>query len=142
MVRRPPRSTRTDTLFPSTTLFRSAGHRHDGLSSASLAPALHTSAKEGDNAFCALPIASFRQLVLADGALREEYPSPRTIAQPSRLPRLLRCGNRDSRSPPPPAPDRLREQARAAPCCRVRPLRQYRTIRLTPDEYSTFQRSE
>src|SRR3546814_9953647 len=31
MIRRPPRSTRTDTLFPYTTLFRSgpqAGHRH------------------------------------------------------------------------------------------------------------------
>src|SRR3546814_3518552 len=27
MIRRPPRSTRTDTLFPYTTLFRS-GHRH------------------------------------------------------------------------------------------------------------------
>src|SRR3546814_20365225 len=26
MLRRPPRSTRTDTLFPYTTLFRSAGH--------------------------------------------------------------------------------------------------------------------
>src|SRR3546814_20467266 len=26
MIRRPPRSTRTDTLFPSTTLFRSEGH--------------------------------------------------------------------------------------------------------------------
>src|SRR3546814_1251656 len=33
MIRRPPRSTRTDTLFPYTTLFRSVaflvGHRHD-----------------------------------------------------------------------------------------------------------------
>src|SRR3546814_8398283 len=32
MIRRPPRSTRTDTLFPYTTLFRShvsANHRHD-----------------------------------------------------------------------------------------------------------------
>src|SRR3546814_8394650 len=29
MIRRPPRSTRTDTLFPYTTLFRSA-HLHDG----------------------------------------------------------------------------------------------------------------
>src|SRR3546814_5017376 len=33
MIRRPPRSTRTDTLFPYTTLFRSDGHadalRHD-----------------------------------------------------------------------------------------------------------------
>src|SRR3546814_1240117 len=28
MLRRPPRSTRTDTPFPSTTLFRSAGGRH------------------------------------------------------------------------------------------------------------------
>src|SRR3546814_10680867 len=28
MIRRPPRSTRTDTLFPYTTLFRSAHHRH------------------------------------------------------------------------------------------------------------------
>src|SRR3546814_17792661 len=28
MIRRPPRSTRTDTLFPYTTLFRSALHRH------------------------------------------------------------------------------------------------------------------
>src|SRR3546814_11862759 len=28
MIRRPPRSTRTDTLFPYTTLFRSARSRH------------------------------------------------------------------------------------------------------------------
>src|SRR3546814_6359501 len=28
MIRRPPRSTRTDTLFPYTTLFRSLDHRH------------------------------------------------------------------------------------------------------------------
>src|SRR3546814_13236060 len=31
MIRRPPRSTRTDTLFPYTTLFRSRlGHKHKG----------------------------------------------------------------------------------------------------------------
>src|SRR3546814_19186426 len=29
MIRRPPRSTRTDTLFPYTTLFRSVDYRHD-----------------------------------------------------------------------------------------------------------------
>src|SRR3546814_4296013 len=29
MIRRPPISTRTDTLFPYTTLFRSGGRRHD-----------------------------------------------------------------------------------------------------------------
>src|SRR3546814_2290752 len=31
MIRRPPRSTRTDTLFPYTTLFRSLQPRHPGL---------------------------------------------------------------------------------------------------------------
>src|SRR3546814_5567335 len=31
MIRRPPRSTRTDTLFPYTTLFRSLGERPDPL---------------------------------------------------------------------------------------------------------------
>src|SRR3546814_1534417 len=31
MIRRPPRSTRTDTLFPYTTLFRSAGRRQQAL---------------------------------------------------------------------------------------------------------------
>src|SRR3546814_7322000 len=30
MIRRPPRSTRTDTLFPYTTLFRSARHQGEG----------------------------------------------------------------------------------------------------------------
>src|SRR3546814_4697085 len=30
MIRRPPRSTRTDTLFPYTTLFRSHRHRYTG----------------------------------------------------------------------------------------------------------------
>src|SRR3546814_2706957 len=30
MIRRPPRSTRTDTLFPYTTLFRSTPHRDGG----------------------------------------------------------------------------------------------------------------
>src|SRR3546814_5527547 len=31
MIRRPPRSTRTDTLFPYTTLFRSEPHRSKGI---------------------------------------------------------------------------------------------------------------
>src|SRR3546814_8726924 len=34
MIRRPPRSTRTDTLFPYTTLFRSASRRGSGRPSA------------------------------------------------------------------------------------------------------------
>src|SRR3546814_4962893 len=35
MIRRPPRSTRTDTLFPYTTLFRSAGGGSEGHQAAS-----------------------------------------------------------------------------------------------------------
>src|SRR3546814_591030 len=38
MIRRPPRSTRTDTLFPYTTLFRSAGRRPDARVPAPAAP--------------------------------------------------------------------------------------------------------
>src|SRR3546814_20491782 len=37
MIRRPPRATRTDTLFPYTTLFRSAGRVQDALQSAGAA---------------------------------------------------------------------------------------------------------
>src|SRR3546814_6869601 len=39
MLRRPPGSTRTDTLFPSTTLFRSAHPAHRGLRVCDLTPA-------------------------------------------------------------------------------------------------------
>src|SRR3546814_9375933 len=44
MIRRPPRSTRTDTLFPYTTLFRSDGSRDAARGDGSPAPsrALHT----------------------------------------------------------------------------------------------------
>src|SRR3546814_7630986 len=37
MIRRPPRSTRTDTLFPYTTLFRSRGFEQRGIDDAALA---------------------------------------------------------------------------------------------------------
>src|SRR3546814_18323108 len=37
MIRRPPRSTRTDTLFPYTTLFRSTGPPSGGISAGNLA---------------------------------------------------------------------------------------------------------
>src|SRR3546814_9838949 len=39
MIRRPPRSTRTDTLFPYTTLFRSRGHAGRRLGRIAVAPA-------------------------------------------------------------------------------------------------------
>src|SRR3546814_6342320 len=42
MIRRPPRSTRTDTLFPYTTLFRSPGGDIDGL-----AAVAHLTGREG-----------------------------------------------------------------------------------------------
>src|SRR3546814_14944804 len=56
MIRRPPRSTRTDTLFPSTPLFRSdhgVGHlRHIGVMSEGLAPMnvgeMHLDQREAD----------------------------------------------------------------------------------------------
>src|SRR3546814_17950131 len=40
MIRRPPRSTRTDTLFPYTTLFRSAGVLFGALGTGLMLPAL------------------------------------------------------------------------------------------------------
>src|SRR3546814_16091934 len=42
MIRRPPRSTRTDTLLPYTTLFRSVKADAYGLGMAAVAPALWT----------------------------------------------------------------------------------------------------
>src|SRR3546814_4484948 len=53
MIRRPPRSTRTDTLFPYTTLFRSAGYSSNGLVPAILfqgsAPSPAVAGKYPDN---------------------------------------------------------------------------------------------
>src|SRR3546814_4047286 len=47
MIRRPPRSTRTDTLFPYTTLVRSAGDDDDGAwRCVSVAPPFRTGAEE------------------------------------------------------------------------------------------------
>src|SRR3546814_15501841 len=40
MIRRPPRSTRTDTLFPYTTLFRSRRHQHARRADAALRSAV------------------------------------------------------------------------------------------------------
>src|SRR3546814_1515480 len=41
MIRRPPRSTRTDTLFPYTTLFRSGRVPHPGRSGLKMSPRVH-----------------------------------------------------------------------------------------------------
>src|SRR3546814_20537882 len=51
MIRRPPRSTRTDTLFPYTTLFRSAVHRP--AAGEKPVSAVAARARPGDPAFAA-----------------------------------------------------------------------------------------
>src|SRR3546814_17221402 len=51
MIRRPPRSTRTDTLFPYTTLFRSPA----GESAIKAAAAANGSSSSGDYASCCQP---------------------------------------------------------------------------------------
>src|SRR3546814_19677478 len=48
MIRRPPRFTRTDTLFPYTTLFRSAGRKPDKLMRDALVLALKREAEGAD----------------------------------------------------------------------------------------------
>src|SRR3546814_8805732 len=61
MIRRPPRSTRTDTLFPYTTLFRSAAVLGDGLppcSSRNLARSASITANQSTRSpkcFCVIP---------------------------------------------------------------------------------------
>src|SRR3546814_4752323 len=72
MIRRPPRSTRTDTLFPDTTLFRSEGKRfpvHEELVS-DFKPAVEAETKAGktvaysdgqDHYIMAVPVQSGRE---------------------------------------------------------------------------------
>src|SRR3546814_18578368 len=47
MIRRPPRSTRTDTLFPYTTLFRSVRYGKIGAAAMDAAPSLRVISKHG-----------------------------------------------------------------------------------------------
>src|SRR3546814_2790989 len=76
MIRRPPRSTRTDTLFPSTTLFRSASRRRTiailrGLAGvAGLALLLEIISRSGLVSTTYLP--PFSQVVVEAVALRSE----------------------------------------------------------------------
>src|SRR3546814_533485 len=53
MIRRPPRSTRTDTLFPYTTLFRSADQRHE---QALAEDVVQTGDREDDEGRCRHPV--------------------------------------------------------------------------------------
>src|SRR3546814_9822011 len=65
MIRRPPRSTRTDTLFPYTTLFRSSGHQRRPFGQ----PCRFRRADEGDEEGRRIDQARTRP-VSRDGGLR------------------------------------------------------------------------
>src|SRR3546814_5948854 len=85
MIRRPPRSTRTDTLFPYTTLFRSfdtaVGHKREAGSYRGIARSLGS--EPGDVLFLSDVVEELdaardagMRTVLVDR--REDYPQPRT----------------------------------------------------------------
>src|SRR3546814_12824473 len=82
MVRRPPRSTRTDTLFPDTTLFRSlalAGHLEDEVVMAGVDHAGAEDVGDAQGLHALLAGAGDlheRQLALHGGALHREVAHP------------------------------------------------------------------
>src|SRR3546814_2111462 len=94
MIRRPPRSTRTDTLFPYTTLFRSAvgrrdiALRHEHLGHALAVIDVHLAA-EGFDVECLLGIwgrVGFHRRAIGDAASRRKsarFP-PRSSRAPPR----------------------------------------------------------
>src|SRR3546814_1469265 len=99
MIRRPPRSTRTDTLFPYTTLFRSFIDRVPGCGcgqhSAGMRPDEHTAAR---NDAVAAAVSDFsyatprRRLMARARPVRQaawttQEPSPHDRPQPHRRPR-------------------------------------------------------
>src|SRR3546814_1387197 len=60
MLRRPPRSTRTDTLFPYTTLFRSLQRNHQKVLEEAPSPALNAEARARIGAICSNAAAQMR----------------------------------------------------------------------------------
>src|SRR3546814_3452094 len=82
MIRRHPRSTRTDTLFPSTTLCRSVGgHRH--LAAAELAEGHHRKAAAGEMAVRARKVLDYRPVEPAQrhlGDVAERAPAGIDVA--------------------------------------------------------------
>src|SRR3546814_11922856 len=79
MIRRPPRSTRTDTLFPDTTLFRSYGHSASG-ERASVAPPAITPLEVRDACSTATVVV---QRVFGDGGVVDQVAAlaDRTLEQ-------------------------------------------------------------
>src|SRR3546814_2179992 len=86
MIRRPPRSTRTDTLFPYTTLFRSVELGLVGGVQAQVAVGAGELQQEPD-----LLLADAHQpVVAADGPVRQAVAQPRSEEHTSELQSLMR----------------------------------------------------
>src|SRR3546814_2773120 len=81
MIRRPPRSTRTDTLFPYPTLFRSQLHTHNVIMNAT---------RDEDGAWRSLEPRAIYHLQKQNGAIRsEEHTSE--LQSLMRIPYALFC---------------------------------------------------
>src|SRR3546814_8165742 len=83
MIRRPPRSTRTDTLFPYTTLFRSFSEAIGPLAQYAAPECLSAIATEGvttDAALVVLKSLITRMEVMSDGPYRVEHDQSKNIA--------------------------------------------------------------
>src|SRR3546814_11946322 len=97
MIRRPPRSTRTDTLFPYTTLFRSGW-----LAYASLRRNIDTLPTDQAQSFLSrhegqAVADTFRSVWLAALARRKDWPAFRAAWDPSIDDVALRCAELDAR---------------------------------------------
>src|SRR3546814_20430652 len=81
MIRRPPRSTRTDTLFPYTTLFRSEVGRQGGAQS----PAGPVDDDDSSSHASRYPPSTFRTAPVTNAAASEatyRYAPARSVAMP------------------------------------------------------------
>src|SRR3546814_1496019 len=83
MIRRPPRSTRTDTLFPYTTLFRSADFIADGLD------AFATAGQQALGGFYTQPL-QVMQWFVPRGGLEAAHEVGRSEEHTSELQSLMR----------------------------------------------------
>src|SRR3546814_15532590 len=114
MIRRPPRSTRTDTLFPYTTLFRSNRHpvrldegvQHEGGAGFPLAPAAVAAVHDERRRRHA--VADFAAVAAAfDGIARLCHLPPPVVIPPASRPAA-----RDGRRRPRQAPRHVRSEER------------------------------
>src|SRR3546814_21185665 len=115
MIRRPPRSTRTDTLFPYTTLFLSPGHRRTAAATVAGAGPRHPARPPARAARFLRRTSRRAHRAQAPGLVREGSPGTRPLprrGQPRRdrgrgagpPPRLLRRPDRRRRPAPPRRP--------------------------------------